>query len=175
MTAALPVTVLVSRTARTDGAALLRWAHGLCQDAARFPGHLASHVGTAETGGSVTVHIGVSFACSADLARWERSDARARRLAEGDRLTRGEPVALSLADLGPAGAPPAGGRLRSAILIWVALFPPAAAVNALLIPYLDAWPGLARTLVLTLVLVPVVVFGTLPPLQRALARRSRPR
>lgn len=177
MSTALPVTVFVSRTARgPGGAALTRWAHDLCRDAAGFPGHLGAHVGTRVVDGTVTVHIGVSFAGAGALLRWERSGTRARRLAEGDELTRGEPVALPLAEFGlvaAASGRPAPSRLRSAVLIWAALFPPAALVNAVLMPHLDAWPGLVRTLLLTLLLVPTVVFGTLPLLQRALARRGR--
>lgn len=175
MTAALPATVFLSRTAREPGgAALTRWALDLCRDAEGFPGHLGSYVTTRGPAGSVTVHIGLCFASAAELLHWERSDTRARRLAEGDALTSGEPVAPSVAELGRgvAGRQPAAPRLRSALLIWVALFPPAALVNAVVMPYLAAWPGLVRTLLLTLVLVPIVVFGTLPFLQRILARRG---
>ncbi|MBK1787579.1 hypothetical protein [Prauserella cavernicola] len=175
MSTALPVTVVVSRTAcGPGGAALTRWAHELCRDAAGFPGHLGAHVDTRIENGDTTVHIGVTFAGAAELLRWERSGIRARRLAEGDALTHGEPVALGITELVPAatsGPPPS--RVRSAVLIWAALFPPAAVVNATLMPHLDAWPGIVRTLLLTLLLVPIVVLGTLPLLQRVLRRWSR--
>ena len=170
----LPVTVLVSRTARNrDAAALAGWADRLCRDAAGFPGHLASRVERATADGRASVRIGVTFASAADLLHWERSVARTRRLAEVDALAEGRAVALSVADLdhwGLAARSPAPSRLRSAVLIWIALFPPALLLNALLMPTLDGWPVLARTLLLTLVLVPVVVFGTLPLLNQALAR-----
>ncbi|MEU3271073.1 hypothetical protein ABZ639_09500 [Saccharomonospora sp. NPDC006951] len=168
MDTALPATVLVSRTAREhEGAALNRWAHELCRDAAGFPGYLCSHVTAHDAS---TVHIGLSFAGAEDLLRWERSETRASRLEEGEALTEGAPAPLPLA--GAGGAP---SRLRSAVLIWLALFPPAALINAVVIPHLDAWPGIARTLLLTLVLVPTVVFGTLPLLQNLLGRAKRKR
>ncbi|ASR35686.1 hypothetical protein BAY61_12510 [Prauserella marina] len=171
MSTALPATVLVSRTARDrDGAALNKWAHELCRDAAGFPGYLCSHVAA---GGDSTVHIGLSFAGAEHLLRWERSETRASRLAEGEALTEGTPAPLPLTRGGGTGGAPS--RLRSAILIWVALFPPAVLINAVVIPHLDAWPGIARTLLLTLVLVPTVVFGALPLLQNALGRWQRKR
>jgi uncharacterized protein len=175
----LPVTVLVSRTARNrDDAALAGWADRLCRDAAGFSGHLASRVERATADGQASVRIGVTFASAADLLRWERSVARTRRLAEVDALAEGRAVTLSVADLDHWGltarSPTAPSRLRSAVLIWIALFPPALLLNALLMPTLDDWPVLARTLLLTLVLVPVVVFGTLPLLNRALARSRTP-
>ena len=48
-------------------------------------------------------------------------------------------------------------------------------MNALVMPGLNAWPVLANTLLLTLTLVPVVVFVTLPLVNRAAtARRPAP-
>ena len=177
--APLPVTVLVSRVARDrDDSALAGWADDLCRDAAGFPGHLASRVETEAASGRASVRIGVTFASAADLVGWERSLTRRRRLAEVDAIAEGPPVALSVADLerwSMATRPARASRLRSAILIWVALFPPALLLNALLMPALGHRPVLERTLLLTLVLVPVVVFGTLPVLHEVLTRTARHR
>lgn len=175
--APLPVTVLVARTARERGDALTAWADDLCRDAARMPGHLAAYVDRAHNADRVVVRIGVTFASAEDLVRWERSAARSRRLAEVDAITEGPPVALSVDDLerwGLAARPPAGApsRLRSAILVWTALFPPALLINALVIPAIADWPVLTRTLLLTLVLVPLVVFVTLPLVTRLMSLRS---
>jgi uncharacterized protein len=127
------------------------------------------------------VHVGVTFAGAEDLLRWERSAERRRRLAEVDGLTEGGPVARSVDDLarwglGSAPQPAAPTRLRLAILIWVALFPPATLLNALVLPRVADWPVVARTLLLTVVMVPIVVFVTLPLVNRAVAacrRRAR--
>ncbi len=178
--APLPVTVLVSRTAREPDADLSAWADNLCRDAARMPGHLAAHVDRVRAGDRTAVRIGVTFASAEDLVRWERSAERTRRLTEVDAITEGPPIALSVDDLGrwglaPRPQAPAPSRLRSAVLIWIALFPPALLTNALLMPGLADWPVAARTLLLTLVLVPVVVYGTLPLLNDVLARWSRRR
>jgi uncharacterized protein len=178
--APLPVTVLVSRTARERGDdELTAWADGLCRDAARMPGHLAAHVDRTQAGDRIVVRIGVTFASAADLVRWERSADRSRRLAEVDAIAEGPPVALSVDDLerwGLAARPPgrAPSRPRSAIFIWMALFPPALLMNALVIPGIAGWPVLARTLLLTLVLVPVVVYVTLPLVNRISASAVRP-
>jgi hypothetical protein len=180
MSAPLPVTVLVSRTAREPDDALTAWADDLCRDAARMPGHLAAYVDRARAGHRTVVRIGVTFASAEDLVLWERSAERTRRLAEVDAITEGPPVALSVDDLGrwglaPRPQAPAPSRTRSAVLIWVALFPPALLMNALVMPGLAGWPVLARTVLLTLVLVPAVVFLTLPLVAAVLARWQRRR
>jgi antibiotic biosynthesis monooxygenase (ABM) superfamily enzyme len=54
----------------------------------------------------------------------------------------------------------------------MALFPPALLMNALVISGIAGWPVLARTLLLTLVLVPVVVYVTLPLVNRLTSLRS---
>jgi hypothetical protein len=174
--APLPVTVLVSRTAREPDA-LTAWADDLCRDAARMPGHLAAHVDRTEVAGRTVVRVGVTFASAQDLARWERSAERAHRLAEVDAITDGPPVALSVDDLERWGVSCARGRapsrLRTAVCIWIALFPPALLVNALVLPGLAGWPVAVRTLLLTLVLVPVVVYLTLPLVLRLTGGGSR--
>jgi antibiotic biosynthesis monooxygenase (ABM) superfamily enzyme len=141
-----------------------------------MPGHLATHVSRVQGEDRTTVRIGVTFASAEEILRWERSAMRSQRLAEVDALTYGPPVALSVDDLerwGLTSRPqtPSPSRLRSAILIWIALFPPALLMNVLVMPGLDEWPVLANTLLLTLTLVPVVVFVTLPLLNRAVTAR----
>lgn len=80
----------------------------------------------------------------------------------------------------PAGAParpsPDGGvppcapppRHRMAVLVWIAIYPTITLLLALGGSSIDSWPLPFRTLALTLVAVPLMVFVLLPRLQRML-------
>lgn len=125
--------------------------------------------------GATTVVVGLTFGTSADLVRWEQSEERATVLDAGVELTQGEPIPLTLEamDLRVWGDPhrddAAAPRWRAAAIVWTALFPPAVVMNLLLEPHTREWPSVLRTLLLTVILVPVVVLGTVPLLSRALA------
>lgn len=171
----MPVTVVVSRRARSRSAGeLTEWGERLCCDAAGFPGYLGCKVTPVAVEDSVEVMIGLSFSDIDSLARWERSEERAMRLAAGARLTEGTPTPLSIESLGglwfadndhqrAARLP----RWLSATLVWLSLFPPALGLNMVLGPYLRDWPVVIRTLATTLMLVPLVFYVTLPLLHRA--------
>lgn len=164
----LPVSVLVARTARSPETQLTAWAKNLGREAAAMPGHLATHVSEVQAGDRVTVQVGVTFASAEDLLRWERSAARHHLLADVDELTEGQPRTFSVDELG-CWAPRGPSKLRMTLLIWIALFPIALLMNYLVMPALGHWPVVARTLLLTGVLVPTVVLVTLPLLNRLLA------
>lgn len=168
--APLPVSVLVARTARGPAAPLTAWAKHLGREAAAMPGHLATHVSEVHAGDQVTVQVGVTFASAEDLLRWERSAARGHLLADVDELTEGRPRTFSVDELG-RWTPRGPSKLRMTLLVWIALFPVALLMNHLIMPALDHWPVLARTLLLTGVLVPTVMLVTLPLLTRLLAAR----
>ncbi|SFO55134.1 Antibiotic biosynthesis monooxygenase (ABM) superfamily enzyme [Pseudonocardia ammonioxydans] len=171
----LPVSVLTARTARGPGGALTDWAQDLCRAAATMPGHLATHIGEESADGRTTVHVGVTFASAEDLLRWERSPARKHLLDEVAALAEGEPRTFSVDGL-HQWTPRGPSKLRTTLLIWIALFPIALLMNLLVMPLLEEWPVAARTLLLTAVLVPGVVLGTLPLLTALLAAwRGRPR
>ncbi|RZS90869.1 hypothetical protein EV189_0099 [Motilibacter rhizosphaerae] len=61
-------------------------------------------------------------------------------------------------------------KYQMALMIWVAVFPTLVALQLALHDVLTGLPPVLRTLVLTMVSVPVVVFGLMPPLQRLRAR-----
>jgi antibiotic biosynthesis monooxygenase (ABM) superfamily enzyme len=79
-----------------------------------------------------------------------------------------------------AGRPPAAGerigppRWKLAILIWLAIYPTLTLVLWLVGPEIQDWPLALRTLLITLVLVPVMVFALLPALQHVFGRWMRP-
>jgi antibiotic biosynthesis monooxygenase (ABM) superfamily enzyme len=64
------------------------------------------------------------------------------------------------------GAPP---RYRQALLVWLAIYPTITLLLELGGPVINDWPLPLRTLALTAVAVPLMVFVLLPTLQRALA------
>ena len=63
------------------------------------------------------------------------------------------------------GAPP---RYRQALIVWLAIYPTITLLLELGGPVINDWPLPLRTLALTAVAVPLMVFVLLPTLQRAL-------
>jgi antibiotic biosynthesis monooxygenase (ABM) superfamily enzyme len=64
------------------------------------------------------------------------------------------------------GPPP---RYRQAIIVWLAIYPTITLLLELGGPLINNWPLPLRTLVLTGIAVPMMVFVLLPVLQRAFA------
>ena len=64
------------------------------------------------------------------------------------------------------GAPP---RYRQALIVWLAIYPTITLLLELGGPVINDWPLPLRTLVLTAIAVPLMVFVLLPALQRAFA------
>jgi antibiotic biosynthesis monooxygenase (ABM) superfamily enzyme len=65
-----------------------------------------------------------------------------------------------------AGPPP---RHRFALIVWLAIYPTITLLQHLGGPVINDWPLPVRTLALTAVVVPLMVFVLLPTLQRAFA------
>jgi antibiotic biosynthesis monooxygenase (ABM) superfamily enzyme len=65
-----------------------------------------------------------------------------------------------------SGPPP---RHRFALIVWIAIYPTITTVLQLSGPLIGEWPLPVRTLALTAVVVPLMVFVLLPTLQRAFA------
>ncbi|MGW7265189.1 hypothetical protein [Streptomyces sp. NPDC054842] len=65
------------------------------------------------------------------------------------------------------GPPP---RHHMALMIWLAVFPTLTVLQLLLRGVLDGAPMILRTLVLATIAVPIVIYGLMPPLQRARTR-----
>jgi antibiotic biosynthesis monooxygenase (ABM) superfamily enzyme len=70
--------------------------------------------------------------------------------------------------------PPAAVRPPSkhqlAVMIWLAVFPTLTVLNLAFGVWLRTLPPVPRTLVLTTVSVPIVIYGLMPQLQRVRAR-----
>ncbi len=68
---------------------------------------------------------------------------------------------------GPAPSPPARPpRYKQAVITWLAVYPALTATLAMLGPLMETWPLPMRTLLVTLLLVPVVVYVIVPLLNR---------
>lgn len=63
----------------------------------------------------------------------------------------------------PPARPP---RYKQAVITWLAVYPALTATLAVLGPLMETWPLPLRTLLVTLLLVPVVVYVILPLLNR---------
>jgi uncharacterized protein len=66
-------------------------------------------------------------------------------------------------------APPAPPRWKFAVVVWLAIYPSLTLLLWLAGPAVVDWPLALRTLVLTALLVPWMVFIMLPALQRLMA------
>ncbi|WP_375000875.1 hypothetical protein [Aeromicrobium sp. CTD01-1L150] len=158
MTMFTPSVTMAARRLAVPGhaAELAFWARRLTEAADEFPGHRHSEVRRPRRG---EVQVSLTFASMQEAAVWESSERRRSLMAEGAELTDGtSTVSLALAQ------PP--GKLRTAVVVWLGLFPFALLLNAVGGVALDGLPLLVRTLVTTLVLVPLAVFVGIPVINR---------
>ena len=69
-----------------------------------------------------------------------------------------------------SGTPPAmPPRWKTAVVVWLAIYPSITFIQWLVGPKIQTWPLAVRTLALTAVLVPVMVYLLIPGFQRLLA------
>ncbi len=173
----LPVLVYISRRAspgREDD--LVRWAETLGTDAATFSGHLGSSVRVTKDHDGMSVIVGVRFDSATSLIAWEISELRQERLAEGTPLTEGRPIAISLQELEAQLAGVVGRtvpRWRTALAVWLALFPLALLSNALLLPAIAPLPWPLPTLISSMLTVTTVIWITLPIVHAVFAAAGR--
>ena len=75
----------------------------------------------------------------------------------------------------PPARPTMPPRWKTAVLIWLAIYPSITFLLWLAGPRIASWPLALRTLAITAVLVPLMVFLLIPAFQRLLAPWLRPR
>ncbi len=174
-----PVTVAVTRRAVAGRVAEMdAWVSAGQRLAAGFDGFLgAGHVRPHP--GSEQWHMLYRFADTASVERWERSPERrwwldsSLGLVEETRVERrtgiegwfDEPREVEVRTP-PAPAPP---RWKQACVIWLGFFPTSLAAQAAVGPFLGGVPLVARVLVLTLLLTPLMTYLVLPFVTRRLA------
>lgn len=187
-----PITISIERT--VDPARIAQataWMQTGINLATTYPGFLGSGWVRAGTD-STTWHMLYRFADDAALLHWEQSPERAWWLQSGspfmsqhrsERRTGiegwfDEPTEVTVEHAGatPAvsAAPP---RWKQAVTIWLGFFPLNLAFTylvTLLVPGWDALPILARVLLTTLFLTPIMTYVLLPGVTRMLRRWLSP-
>ncbi|CAM3905110.1 antibiotic biosynthesis monooxygenase [Vreelandella rituensis] len=160
-----PVTLMVARrVARGRYRDFIEWLEEGRALAADFPGYLGSGV-LAPPPGDDEYQIIFRFRDAEMLAAWEHSASRRAWLSRGQGLfdTPQEHRATGLEhwfqDAGTGSTPP---RWKQAIAIWLAFFPVSLAFQFLFGNALTGLPLVARVLVGTLCLTPVMVFLFIP-------------
>jgi hypothetical protein len=171
---ALPVTVVVSRRARPgrDGD-LVRWAAEVTAAAAAFPGHLGAQVHEPAPPDHEDLVIVFGFATAAQLAVWESSSERVALLRRADALSVGNQQAHTLETLAtlfsaPGTAAVSPPRWKTATVIGLGLYPLALLVALLISPHLGALPVPLRSLITTVLIVPLMTWVAVPTVSRLL-------
>ena len=168
-----PVTTIFSRRVRPGREADYEaWLAGIQQVASTFPGNQGVTVlrpGMARQGEYVSL---VQFDSTEHLDDWMTSPERASWIAkleditldsvEVDSLT-GMEKWFTLPDRAVSQAP---AKYKSAVLIFLGLYPLQMLLGALLDPWFGAWPAPVRILAYLTVSVPVMVWGLMPLLTR---------
>ena len=170
-----PVTTAVGRRV-LDGreAEFVAWAESGMELVRRREGFLGAgwlRSGTAED----EWHVVHRFADERTLAAWIDSPERREWVGRGEGTARDDAwrrlsgVEGWFAPLGSddAGPPPAPPRWKQAVTIWLGFFPVSLLLALLVVPQLDALDVVARTLLTTLLTTPLMVYGVLPLVTRA--------
>lgn len=166
-----PVTLMVARRVR-DGRyhELLAWLHEGEQLAADFPGYLGSGV-LAPPPGDDEFQIVFRFADEQTLDSWEHSASRRAWLQRGGELF-GQPSEHRARGIdtwfGISGSAPAP-RWKQSVAIWLAFFPVSLLFNVLFGGALSELSLVARILLSTLALTPLMTYLFIPLSTRLLA------
>jgi antibiotic biosynthesis monooxygenase (ABM) superfamily enzyme len=172
----LPVTVVVSRRARPGREAdLVAWAGGIRDAAARFPGHLGAQIHEPTPPSNEDLVIVFGFSTADQLHAWEASAERAEWLVQGDEVSVGgqrthtlETLASLFTEPGTTGvAPP---RWMSATVILLSIYPLSLLLGLVVSPRLGGLPVWLRSLVTSLIIVPLMVWVAVPTVSKLLRR-----
>lgn len=174
VTAAAPVTVVVSRRARPGREAELEgWLRGVTEAAAAFPGHLGAEVVRPDQPDAPGYVLVFRFASRADLHRWNTSAVRAEWLAGAEPLTEGRPVLQAVSGLEgwfalpgrPVVLPP---RWKTALVTGTVIYVLVCALTLVAGGWLARLPLPLRTALTTLCLVSLMTWAVMPAATRLL-------
>ncbi len=169
-----PVTVTVARRVIPGHEAEFeRWARGIFGAAARFRGFLGSGVLRPPSAGQ-DWHLVYRFASETDLCRWEESPQRAEWLRRGDGLmdergvhrTTGLETWFEL----PGRTVPAPPKWKMALVTLAAIIPLVLTMNVFVLPHVEGWPLIARTLVFSGTLTSLMTWVVMPRMTRLFRR-----
>jgi len=169
-----PVTVTVARrVAPGMEPEFERWYEGIIGCASRFPGFLGAGILRPRDTGQ-DWHVVYRFADDAALHRWESSPERAEWLERahtfasetGVQRVSGLETWFSL----PGRTAPAPPKWKMALVTLLAIVPLVLVMNVLVLPLMDGWPLVLRTLVFSVTLTGLMTWVVMPRLTRLLRR-----
>lgn len=150
---------------------LVAWAEGISAAAAEFEGHLGAQVYPPAPPERADLVIAFSFASAEHLHAWEHSAARQEWLDRGRDLAvgsmRSHPVTgfeSLFSERGAPVVPPP--RWKTAVLIALSVYPISLVLNWLAPSLIGSWNLFLRVLVLTVLIVPFVVWVGVPNLSK---------
>ncbi len=169
-----PVTVTVARrVVPGHEAEFERWADGIFGAASRFRGFLGGGTLRPPCVGQ-DWHLVYRFSSETDLRRWEESPQRAEWLRRGDGLmdergvhrTTGLETWFEL----PGRTAPAPAKWKMALVTLTAIVPLVLMMNVLVLPHLQGWPMVARTLVFSGTLTSLMTWVVMPRMTKLFRR-----
>ena len=172
-----PVTVVMTRRVKPGREADYEaWLHRLIDDAAALPGYRGTTVQPPGPTGPREYTSVVRFDSVDDLQRFERSDLRARAMAEVADLVEADAVWRRMTGLELWFSPPSGtavpqpSRLRMALLLVAVVYGLVLSIGRLVALAADGWPMWLRLLVTIGIEVMLMTYWLMPWLTRRLAR-----
>lgn len=174
-----PVTVTVARRVVPGyEQEFQEWADGALRAASRFPGYLGGGVLCPPTAGA-DWHVVYRFADSASLHAWETSPERAALLRRADDLIESQreqrTTGLETWFEMPGRTAPAPPRWKMAVVSVLAVVPIALLLNSVLLPLIDTWPFLVRTVAFGAVFTVLMTWVAMPRMTRWFSRFLYPR
>jgi antibiotic biosynthesis monooxygenase (ABM) superfamily enzyme len=175
-----PVTVMVTRKPLPGKEAEFEdYIAGITQAAMQHEGHLGSNIFRPNKAGG-SYRIVFKFDRRSNLERWEHSPQRAewRAIAESVSEPReiqtitGLEAWFTLPDCATNVHPP---KYKMALLVWLGVFSLVTLLSYLIGPFMAQWPLVARTFLVTLIVVVILTYFVMPLLTRLFARWLYPK
>ena len=169
-----PVTVTVARRVTPGREREFEdWYDGIIGAASRYSGFLGAGILRPHTTGE-DWHVVYRFADAAALRAWERSAERARWLAQADDLIEETGVqrvsGLETWFAMPGRTAPAPPRWKMFLVTLAAIVPLVLLMNVAVLPVVDGWPLVGRTLVFSGTLTSLMTWVVMPRMTRLFRR-----
>jgi antibiotic biosynthesis monooxygenase (ABM) superfamily enzyme len=167
-----PVTVLVTRRPLPGKEREFEdYLTGITQAANNQPGHLGSTIFRPSSPKDPAYRVLFKFDRRSNLDRWENSAERAEWHAIAEQVSQPRETqivcgmeAWFTAPAQPVNLPPP--KYKMALVVWLAIFVLVTSLNAVLTPFIAHWPLIARTFLLSIIVVPLMTWVVMPFLTR---------
>lgn len=166
-----PVTVVVRHRVRPGREAdFERLLRGITSEMSRFEGHQGYNVVRPADSGRPEYVVFFRFDTFANLHRWEESEARHRWLGQLEPLATHAPARERHTGLEVWFTPPAGcgkpPRWKMLVVTLLSIYPLILVVQFSVVPLIDHWPLVLRTLVTSALLVCLMTYAVMPAMTR---------